>query len=633
MSLQIWLPFNGNLKNQGINATVNFTGTPTYGTGKWGQCRTNGTVSTTSTISTENGFAFSLWWKISQDNSYSISLPVDTGPAAGKTMTFSKMDYSSNTPAHYAIKLSANSNTPQMLWVRDTRSADGTWALGEWNHYVVNIINKDGKMTVNIWVNGEKKYTYTSSTYAINLCPGTISLTGTAAIQDFKLYDAPLSQTEIERDYCSLLVHYPLRDEYIENTKNLLLYPTPGAAYTASWDSTLHPNAIRVSNWSLGYNGGVSTPAKGYHACWELIDEIPTIVMRDYNSGHVSSHRWLGVSSNSTTSNNLVEQIGPGKQYTISFEARSDTMGKQMNSGLYFRLVGATSNSFHDGTVTFNLTPTWTRYSFTKTLSTSADTSVPGQIYIYGHTGTIEGTVYVRNVQLETKNHDTAYTETIREDEPIYDCSGYRNHSIDRGNLILSKDTIRNTNCVEFLRDNAIKFPSPYGNAITPLSEFSISMWVNLNNEAAGYRTVFVTNYGANTTNQCGWLSFNTEGKGVWFYSNSTYFGTGALLKANIWYHIVLTFKNGVAQWYVNGEKYGSTVTSSTTTFINAHPYFGLGDSYTGSSWSGAPFDGKLSDFRFYGVAIPESVAKDLYMNSATVDNQNNLHAFEYVEV
>jgi hypothetical protein len=65
MSLQVWLPCNGNLKNKGISADVNFTGSPTYAAGKWGQCRANGTVSSPSTISTEKGFAFSLWWKIS----------------------------------------------------------------------------------------------------------------------------------------------------------------------------------------------------------------------------------------------------------------------------------------------------------------------------------------------------------------------------------------------------------------------------------------------------------------------------------------------------------------------------------------------------------------------------------------
>jgi hypothetical protein len=521
-----------------------------------------------------------------------------------------------------------------MLWVRDKRASDGTWTIGEWNHFVVNITNKNNKMTVNIWINGENKYNYTSSTYAINLCAGTISLTGTAAIQDFKLYDSPLSQTEIERDYCSLLLHYPLRDAHIENTKNLALYPTPSGTASASWDSNLHSAAIKVANWSLGYNGGVSTPGTGYHACWELIDNIPTMVMRDYNTDYSLGHRWLGISSNQNSNNNLISQITPGGKYTISFEARTDINGKSVSAGLYYKIAGASSASFHEGTKAFALTPSWTRYSFTHTLSSSADSSThTGQIYIYGHNDSSKnGTIYVRNIQLEINDHSTAYVKSERLNEQIYDCSGRGNHSISRGDLLVSKDTLRNTNSIEFTANNAIKIPSPYGTSTVAMDKFSIAFWVKLKDNASAYRTIFVTNYGNNTGNGSGWLSLNTEGKGLWFYTNSTYFGAGAPLAANTWYHVVLTFDKGVATWYLNGKLYGS-VTSTTTTSINANPYFGLGDSYTGSSWSGASFNGNICDFRLYGVAIPASVVSDLYANSATIDKEGNLHAYEFMEV
>jgi hypothetical protein len=55
-------------------------------------------------------------------------------------------------------------------------------------------------------------------------------------------------------------------------------YPTPGAAYTPGWVTNLHPDAISVSSWSSGYNGGVGTPQAGYHAYWKMMDGIPTMV-------------------------------------------------------------------------------------------------------------------------------------------------------------------------------------------------------------------------------------------------------------------------------------------------------------------------------------------------------------------
>jgi hypothetical protein len=59
------------------------------------------------------------------------------------------------------------------------------------------------------------------------------------------------------------LVHYPLRDPYIEDTTNLLYYPTPGApvATNIGWDPALHPNAINVTGWGTGWNGGVTAAA------------------------------------------------------------------------------------------------------------------------------------------------------------------------------------------------------------------------------------------------------------------------------------------------------------------------------------------------------------------------------------
>jgi hypothetical protein len=222
MSLQVWLPFNGDLKNNGLDYSINFTGSPTYSAGKYGQC-INGSVSGNSSILTSShGFAFSLWWKISNNDTYSIKIPINTGVKDDVILSFSKMDYSSNAIPHYAIKLNATNNEPQMLWVRDNRHADGTWTLEEWTHFTVNVLNMDEKMTINIYVNGEEKYSYSSTDYNFTLCPGTITLSGSATMQDFRLYDTPLSKHEIERDYCSLLIHYPLRDPYIENTVNLL---------------------------------------------------------------------------------------------------------------------------------------------------------------------------------------------------------------------------------------------------------------------------------------------------------------------------------------------------------------------------------------------------------------------------
>jgi hypothetical protein len=129
-----------------------------------------------------------------------------------------------------------------------------------------------------------------------------------------------------------LVAHYKLSDPYIEATENKSSYPAPGGAISPGWDSSKHPNAIAVGGgWSNGYNGGVNTPTIGYHACWELIDNIPTMVFRDLNSEVGLSHRWLGISSK-----NFKDIIAENSTYTISFDAKASVPNKLIECGCYY---------------------------------------------------------------------------------------------------------------------------------------------------------------------------------------------------------------------------------------------------------------------------------------------------------
>ena len=196
---------------------------------------------------------------------------------------------------------------------------------------------------------------------------------------------------------------------------------------------------------------------------------------------------------------------------------------------------------------------------------------------------------------------------------------------------MVKENSIRNSHYTYFTPNNAIEIPSPYGTATNNINEFSIAMWINLTTSGDSYKTIFTTNYGKNTTGNTGWLSLNTEGQKLWFY-NKQYHGVSGSFPAGEWHHIALTYKDSAAQWYLDGEVVGNPI-SDTVGYITAYSTFNLGDAYTGSSWSGANFEGAISDFRFYGTAIPATIVKDLYQNSATIDNQGNIHAFEYVEV
>ena len=616
MSLQVWLPFTQDNENKGLD-NIYFSGGSLVD-GRYGKCSTGTVQAASSTLTSDEGFSFSLWWKITGDESHSITLPINTGVDENVVLTFARIGYD----GYQAIKLSTTGNKPQMIWVYDDRLESGVWTKGKWHHFTVTVQNVNNKMTVRVYVDKVLTNTYTSTTYKLTLCPGNIIIAGTAPRNDFRLYDHCLSQTEIERDYATLLLHYPLRDPEIENTTNLLAYPKPTGLANHSWDASLHPNALPVTGWNTGYNGGVSNPTTTIHGYWNLIDNIPTMVLNDIGQS------WIGVVSNSDKT--ILPAIGLEGKYVISFEAKASVNKKQINTGLHYTNTAGTTN-FHDGTKTFTLTTEWQKYYVVKTLKSDADLTQGARVYMYGHTGDIQGIAYVRNMQIETNDHPTEYVKEQRQNVTIYDCSGRGHDSVARGDLIIQSDGARNVNCVQFTSNNAIKFPNPFHT--TAINECSVAFWIQLD-ETNNYMNIFSSNYGAPTSSAAGWLSLNCEGYPMWFYSNNNYWRSSKNepFEVGKWYHIVFTFKNGTVQFFCNGELYSSKVTISTATSFNGASYFSLGDSYTGTSWSGAPFNGKISDFRIYGVALDESIVYDLYANSATIDKSGNIHAFEFVE-
>jgi len=152
--------------------------------------------------------------------------------------------------------------------------------------------------------------------FSVGRSYGTTTTYTGGLINDVRAYDHALSPKEVEEISKGLVLHYKLDDGYIESTTNLLSYPTPGSACSPGWDSALHPNAISTSYWGSGYNGGVTSPSTGYHAMWNLIDDIPTIVYQNHNSEISQTNRWLGMSSSVSGAT----AITAGTKYTISWD-------------------------------------------------------------------------------------------------------------------------------------------------------------------------------------------------------------------------------------------------------------------------------------------------------------------------
>ena len=120
-------------------------------------------------------------------------------------------------------------------------------------------------------------------------------------------------------------------------------------------------------------------------------------------------------------------------------------------------------------------------------------------------------------------------------------------------------------------------------------SDFTVRLWMMAPAISSGSssHTIFSTRRGNQTDADTFALLCTTEGR-LYIYSdgNITSYGTDTpfALQSGVWYHVAVVRKSGVLTIYVNGEVYNSaTFTNSLTRQI-----FGLGASWTGSSYSEA---------------------------------------------
>lgn len=413
MSLQVWLPLNGTLDNQGLAGDCVFTNSNTTdividNNGKIGKCYSFSALSGKGIFSPDNGFMD----KYINGKSSSVCYWIKT-------------NVTNNCPLHlsYGYRVLIGSNgKPSLSLYNSTKYVSVIGSINicdnNWHHIATTYDNITGNMCIYIdgIKSGENNYgtdiTYSSS-WDNGLFIGRDPNNSTAissyffqgSLNDIRIYDHALSPKEVHEISKGLCIHYPFRDPYIEKTINIAKYPTPSSSYHPGWDDSKHEEAISVGGWFGGYNSGVANPNIGYHACWRLIDDIPTIVFQDKNSEIGITHRWLGMASTMSDSSLL----GPGVTYTISFDAKADVEGKQVSTGIYYRKTDNSTSNFYDGCTKKTLTTEWKRYSWTYTSGQTYDITGESFLYIYGHYGT-EGTSYVRNIQLETKDHASPYT-------------------------------------------------------------------------------------------------------------------------------------------------------------------------------------------------------------------------------
>ena len=424
--LQVWLPLNGNLDNQGLSDfTFNNSGAVIDNNGKIGKCYSlDGSSSLLysvhdKTIWNHKPITIAVWFKCDQNRSSGIIVDI----AADMTLGYY---YNSNGIRFYYWRAWLNGSTRTGDTYADSTYYDAT----KWHHAVYVA---DGPMNY-IYVDGQlSKYWDSSSKYTDNFIPllgasyNRITI-GTSAgnpnnranglVNDIRIYDHALSPREIKEISKGLVLHYPLNRGGFGGD-NLLKKPNHNIYHNSNNSSQCPVER----EWRI--DNGIE---------YERIKRINTSL----NPGSFSNY---GLCAKQV----IDESVISGMQVTISFWCRC-SHDQDRTYAAFTEINTSSSSSGVSGEVTPMKAGQWTKFTVTKTLSFSYNDLSKGarawDLAVYGHvipSGETDNYYFdfrqdykVENGSIATpwtpNSSDFLYSSMGLDENIVYDTSGFQNN-------------------------------------------------------------------------------------------------------------------------------------------------------------------------------------------------------------
>ena len=593
MSLQVWLPLNGDLHNQGLMPITFSTTTVNWNAaGKIGQAFSTLNSNVIGTCPNLNGVTtFSLtFWCFPKTNS-SITTNwcniIALGSKSADNSTSAEFRFESSYGNTYILSHHNNSGDP---------IGGGTASLvserDKWYHVAV-VVNNESH-TIRYYVNGVQLTTSGFlKTHNGGHLDGTIKLANEnvdpdCLLNDVRIYDHALSEKEIEEIAKGLVLHYKLDNNYTAN-ENLMpnhLEMGLGSANpsTGTWrlagSSSMTKSRVQILDSPEGpcygfQNEGIQTPNDG--SCYG-IDSFPL----EGNSIYTIS-MWARIIS------------GTEGYAGYNIYNSTDKGGSHSSTQKNYRVTQLPSNG------------DWIKCWYTFTTNSNNTRN----IYIGIVTGETSVTTQMCCVHIE-KVDATTYTT-------IYDCSGYNNNGTIVGSLTTSTPSPRYSCAMKF-NGNTSCIKIPY-NEINPDRIFTVNLWFH--KDALGsktYETLFGGPSGFEMDTRAG--SSTT----LSLYMASVRGGNAfSPFNLNEWYMVTMVRNGTNEMYYINGEL---KKTIEAKSMPSGQYRIGAWASDTGQNYYG-----DISDFRIYATALTLEQIKELYNTSMSIDNNGNIHARELVEL
>ena len=625
MSLQVWLPLNGSLKNQGLldkpSAVVLQSGNSFTANGKIGQCLSSTSTNVAYFQDTSNNklislfdsgkiYSMAFWYKLTGNGASGSIIQIGTTtPSSGSgngTFGFWWTKDSSGTNPRFVWN---DGDNGKRILSKANDNSDIATDYTNW-HHLVAIIDKtnmtaqrqifyiDGiKVRDQVYNNSSANaLTITNANNYIYLRPYY------ALLNDIRIYDHALSDKEVEEISKGLILHYKL-DSIGSRQGNPNLGNT-----SANYSNQTFGSASNASSWG-GDAGTVTYYASGGY------NNLPYKVYHKTATGSGGIYR--------KTANDIV--IEEGKTYTFSCWIKSSR--NYTESAYGFNINRGSDNNYINYGTSLALTTEWKLFKKTFT-ATSAQAGSYGEMSIIYDDNVTDYYVYYSGFKIEEGSEVTAWVDPRDNTQPIiYDSSGYKNNGTILSLPTINNDSIRYNASIQFDgTDDGILIENLQLSSIIN-DKVTYSFWIKPEGEN-GARSIYFGSYSGTS-----WSIEKTSGNLLRSYWNGSPDITcsGATISDGIWQHIcIIKDGNTVIKVYINGIlKYSNTsLNLSTLTFPTTYR---IGrDTRSGD---GTPYKGKMSDFRIYSTALTEAQVKELYNTSGTIDNNGNIYTRELVEI
>lgn len=433
---------------------------------------------------------------------------------------------------------------------------------------------------------------------------------GEGQVQDLRIYNHVLSQSEINEIYKSLILKYSF-DMPIENI-NISTYDGVPIDINSKFNGGQN-QCITITN--IPYNENYFIDDNYIAISFDI--EIKNIVAVEGKNGVLrlqeatridseDGDRWSRLFNQNKEINNK-----PNEFAVTNYNKNNDIdINLLMNGKYHISRIYKMENSF--------------QFSHNFRVEIRCDNISGGEAFISNI-----------NISLSNKDISSVYSDGI-----LYDESGLRHNAIIEHThtdvvlypLCYSTESKIGQGCYQSKtslingeRVNAFLTTSNF----YEIPEISISFWLWLDKDATDGSGATMIGFSPNAESYHIWIRYETNKK-LYVSMFGKSFTSNSQLNLKQWYYITVTAKkDGYINIYVDGELDNSTFIENPINWNGTYTTLVVGELRKSR---GLSFDGKLDDLRIYATILSEEDIQKDYKERVKVDNIKNIYCKQLVE-